>query len=97
MDSDQIKKEKRKAGGGGGGGARPSGAGEGEEEERRQLPCWNLLVSGKRTVLFQSCQTPSFTQLIEKGYIWPAMIEGNVGTPPKNPQKVKNGFHSCSN
>jgi len=85
MDCDQIKKEKRKAVWGGGGG----GEGPAKGKRRRQLPCWNLPVSGKRTVLFQSCLTPSFTQRIEKGYVWPAMIEGNVGTPQT---KSKTGF-----
>jgi hypothetical protein len=90
MDCDQIKKEKRKAVWGG------VGEGLAKGKRRRQLPCWNLLtllVSGKRTVLFQSCLTPSFlpsfTQRIEKGYVWPAMIEGNVGTPQT---KSKTGF-----
>jgi len=38
-----------------------------------------------------AARTPSLTQLIEKGYVWPAMIEGNVGIPPqkKTPKKKK--------
>ncbi len=63
-----------------------SGAGEREEEEAVAL--LELTCVWKKDGTFPKLPD-SFTQLIEKGYVWPAMIEGNVGTPQT---KSKTGF-----
>ncbi len=66
------------------------GAGDGEKEEAVAL--LELTCVWKKDGTFPKLPD-SVTQLIEKGSVWPAMIEGNVGTPPK---KSKTGFTQTS-